>query len=218
MVAAAARLPVTTAAATLLAHERTLPVGPAFQQLLPERGLVRGRVVATEGPAAWSLALGLVAAATQVGSWLAVAGTHDLGWTAAAEHGVALERTVVVGAAGGRLDPDVLAALVDGFELVLVPAGLALPGSLARRLQHRLPTRGAVLVVVGGSGPFTADLSLVAREAAWRGIEPDGAGCLRERPVRVVRSGRRAGAPAEATLWLPRPEGEEPLWVPSASA
>lgn len=203
MVSVAARLPVTTTTATLLAHERTLPVGGPLAQLLPERGLVRGRVIATDGPAAWSLALGLVAAATRAGSWLAVAGTHDLGWAAAAEHGVSLERTVVVGATGGRLDADVLAALLDGFELVLVPAELPLAPSLARRLQHRLPTRGAVLVVVGGAGPFAADVVLSAREAPWRGIEPGGAGCLRERSVRVTRSGRRAGTPGEVTWWAP---------------
>ena len=52
----------------------TLPVVAALQSIVPDGALVRGRTVLCSGDAAVSLALLVVAAATQAGSWLAVVG------------------------------------------------------------------------------------------------------------------------------------------------
>ena len=63
--------------------------------MLPDAGLVRGRVVGCTGPAAMSLALALAARATVTGSWLAAVGVPMLGVEAVAELGVPLSRLVV---------------------------------------------------------------------------------------------------------------------------
>ena len=79
-----------------LAAERALPVTSVLAPLLPDGGLPRGATVGVHGPGATALALALVAAASGAGSWTAVVGADDLGLVAAAEAGLALERTVVV--------------------------------------------------------------------------------------------------------------------------
>ena len=58
----------------VVARERTLPVLPAFEPLLPGAVLQRGSVVACEGSAAATLALALAAGPAQAGAWVAVAG------------------------------------------------------------------------------------------------------------------------------------------------
>jgi hypothetical protein len=54
-----------------LARERTLPVTAPFDQLIPD-GLVRGQSVSCRGPAARSLAFGLVRPALAEGAWMAI--------------------------------------------------------------------------------------------------------------------------------------------------
>ncbi|NBR98858.1 MAG: hypothetical protein EBT42_00455 [Actinobacteria bacterium] len=73
-----------------------LAVADDVRELLPDSGLVRGRIVRCSGDAGLSLALSLCSLATQQGSWLGVVGVDHLGLLAAVEHGVALERTVLV--------------------------------------------------------------------------------------------------------------------------
>jgi hypothetical protein len=205
----------TPSTATVLAHERRLPVLAPLQPLFADSGLVRGRLLATSGPAAVSLALALGAGATQAGSWLGVLGMPELGVVAAAEVGVAPERMVFVASPSGRGTSwaEVLAALADGFDLVLVPATARLGPSDARRVQARLPSRGGVVIVVGGPGPFRADVHLdtqIARHdqiAGWHGLDGDGAGWLRCRTVQVTAGGRRGGRPRQVELWLPGPQG-----------
>ena len=106
-----------------------------------------------------SLALALAAGASQAGSWVAAVGLGSLGLVAAAELGVALDRLVLVDDPGRDRAgwASVVAALVDGFDVVLVAAGSA--GSRpadARRLVARVRERGAVLVAVGGDLPASA--------------------------------------------------------------
>jgi hypothetical protein len=201
---------VVTTASALLATERRLPVLDPLVPLLSGGGLVRGRAVATAGPAAYSLALALTAAPTRAGSWVAFVGLVDLGWSAAAEVGVALERTVLVASPSGRgmAWGEVLAALADGFDLLVVPASARLSDRDARRVQQRLSSRGGVLIVVGGAGPFTPDLVLDTGSHGWSGVEGDGAGRLCRRAVRVVTGGRRAGGGRhQVDLLLPDERG-----------
>src|SRR4051812_46786243 len=76
------------AAAVVLARDRSLPVLPALQALLPE-GMRRGAVMEVgAGPGATSLALALTAGASAQGSWVAVVGAPSLGLSAAADLGV----------------------------------------------------------------------------------------------------------------------------------
>ena len=77
------------------AHERTLPVDPVLAPVVGS-GLVRGQTVVCAGPASMSCAIALLIAPTQHGSWAAVVGVPSFGVLAAADMGVALERTVFV--------------------------------------------------------------------------------------------------------------------------
>jgi len=203
-----------------VAHERTLPVLPAFTPLLAT-GVQRGSVVACTGMAGVSLALSVAAGPSQAGSWVGVAGLPELGLAAAAEMGIALERLVqVVEPASDRWSDgqwgDLLAALVDGFDIVLLGHGARrVRPAVARRVVARLQARGAVLVAVDAP-VFGGDLRLAATDVAWEGLG-DGHGVARSRRVTVCLEGRRVPRPRHAELWLPAHDGQlRPLEAESA--
>jgi hypothetical protein len=149
------------------ARDRRLPVLPAFDPLLPATGLRRGTTVAVGAApgvtGATSLALALAAGASQAGSWVAAVGLGSLGLVAAAELGVALDRLVLVADPGRERTgwASVVAAMVDGFDVVLVAAGVpgrpGVPGGSGGR------GRGGS----GGSG---------GREPSGTGGSPGGVG------------------------------------------
>lgn len=220
---------------TSLARDRRLPVLPALEPLLPGGGLPRGSTVAVAAAAgvtgATSLALALVAGPSQDGSWVVAVGLGSLGLVAAAELGIALERFVLVGdpghargadrrEAGGRGGwPPVIAALVDGFDVVLVGAGPRshLRAGDARRLVARARERGAVLVSAGGDLAGQCSPScLTVTAATWEGLGA-GWGHLRGRRVTVEAAGRGAAArPRRAGLWLPGADGSIAAVEPAA--
>ncbi|MDP9071773.1 MAG: hypothetical protein M3N68_10965 [Actinomycetota bacterium] len=185
-----------------LAGEHVLPVLPALESLLPGRSLRRGSTVAVVGST--SLALALLAAPTSAGSWCAAVGFPSLGLAAAAEVGVALGRLALV-AAPGTDWPAVVAALLDGLDVVVVrPPTRVRPGD-ARRLAARVRERGAVLIPVGTWEGADVRLTITARR--WEGVG-DGHGHLRARLAEVLAEGRGAAArPQRAQLWLPAPGG-----------
>ena len=195
-------------APTTLARQRTLPVVDPLVPLLPDGGLARGRTVACRGVAATSLTLALAAAATDAGAWLAVVDVPWLGVEAAAELGVPLERLVRVEPAGGDATAwaDLVAAVLDGFELVVTRVPRRINAAVLRRVQSRLQAREGVLLAVGDPGPLRADMTMEASTPRWDGVE-HGAGHLRGRRVTVVASGRRIPRPRRAELWLPGPGG-----------
>jgi hypothetical protein len=225
----------------MLARDRQLPVLPALESLFPGGALRRGSVVSVgSGPAAGpsgvtSLALALVAGPSQAGSWVAAVGLGSLGLLAAADLGVALDRLAlatgppspVLGAHPARNAPDVpqervVAALVDGFDVVLVASG---PGvrrraADARRLVARVRERGAVLVTVGGDLPGQpANVRLAVTAARWEGLGEGEKGYFERRRVVVEASGRgEASRPRRAELWLPNDRGELAPAEPAAPA
>ncbi|HEV7763096.1 MAG TPA: hypothetical protein VGO78_28990, partial [Acidimicrobiales bacterium] len=169
-----------------LAGSQRVPVLPPLLPLLPQ-GLARGSVVAVgagRGVAGTtSLALALAAGAARAGAWVAVVDGGSLGLVAAAGLGVTFERLVVVTAVRSAASaPDrtsVVAALVDGFDVVLlgVEARSQLRGGDTRRLQARVRERGAVLVGVGGDLPGgSAQVRLTVTAARWEGIGDGPAG------------------------------------------
>ena len=174
-----------------LARERTMPVGDELAGLFAEGGLVRGRTIACQGPAATSTALALVAAAVTAGSWMAVVDLPTIGLDAASELGVPLERIVAIGTDG---DParwiDVVAAAADGFDVLLVRVPSELPAAAVRKLAVRLRQRDVVMVVLGDPGAMACDGVLHTDAPQWSGLG-DGHGHLRERRVVVEASGRR---------------------------
>lgn len=180
---------------------RMLPVHTDLSGLFPWGGLRRGSTVSVHGST--SLLLALLAEATAGDSWAAVVGMPDLGVLAAAELGVAVDRLALVRHPGADL-PAVIAALLDGMDLVATPRA-RLTEAQARRLSARARHRGAVLLTVG-SWPG-ADLELRCASSRWDGVE-QGAGHLTCREVTVAAHGRGAAArPVRATLRLPAPGG-----------
>ncbi|MFM8482602.1 MAG: hypothetical protein ACKOBT_04555 [Actinomycetota bacterium] len=210
---------VLTSAAQL-ARERVLPVHPALGALFGSdvagatSGLVRGQTVACVGTAAMSCALALAATATQTGSWAGVVGVPQVGVVAAQHLGVVLERTVFIAlptttTSGERPDlVGALSALVDGVDLVIMARRTiaALSPSVMRRLQARVQSRGAVLVIIGDPGTTSVDLRVSARAQYWQGIGT-GHGHLRRRLVALELDGRRCGRPRRHSVWLPGDDG-----------
>lgn len=201
-----------------LAGEQLLPVLGPLRPLLPEGGLRRGTTVTVEGaPGATSLALALGAAASAAGSWTAAVGLPALGWLAAAELGVALERVVVVSPPPAAW-ATVVAAMLDAVDLVWAGLPPRLSAGDARRLVARARERGSVLVplarpATGASGrpagwPSPALVRLAVSSPAWTGPAGAGAGRLEARRVEVVATGRGAAArERRLALWLPGPDG-----------
>ena len=186
-----------------LAEERLLPLTAATEHLLPGGGLIRGSVVTLGGGAgATTLALALVAGPCRTGSWVAFVGFPELGWEAAEEVGLRLDRLVSVHAPS-RGWARVVAALVDAFDVVLCgPDVVPAPAEL-RNLRARARERGSVLVGVGGTVPGpggsvlgrpgrawpSGDVRLRVVRSRWQGLG-EGWGRLGRRHLDVVVEGR----------------------------
>jgi|GEM_PF-1128454 len=204
--AALAELVRAAGATETVGVHRTLPVAPELSTLLPGHGLRRGSTVAvTAGQSATaaggtSLLLALLAEASRTGSWCAVVGVPSLGAVAAAESGIALDRLALVPDPGPEW-PTVVAALIDGVDLIALAVPGGVPTSIASRLVARARQRGSVLVPYGDwSG---ADVTLRVLEARWEGLDA-GHGRLRRRRVTVLARGRGAATrPKEVTMWMP---------------
>jgi hypothetical protein len=174
-----------------------LPVDEAFTSLIP--GLRPGSTLGVTGIGATSLALALVARAS-TDAWTAIAGLPSLSLVTAGEFGVPIDRVVVVPEA----TIDVLAAVVDAFDLVVARPALAPRDT--RKLQARIRERDAVLVSIGPIAE--ADTRLETTDARWEGLD-GGHGYLRARRITVTATGRRSSARTKhSTLWLPDVDGE----------
>jgi len=179
-------------------HERHLSVHPAIAGLLPGGVLPSGGVLAVLGST--SLLLGLLGAASQEGAWVAFVGAPALGMLAAADAGLELERVAIVREPGPDA-PTVVAALLDGVDVVVLGPEVRLLDSDRRRLAARARERGAVLA---STTPWPgAYASLDARGGSWSGAD-QGAGWLRRRTLSVLRTGRGAAArPVEIDVEVP---------------
>ena len=193
-----------------LATERVLPVPRACADLFPEGGLVRGRTVACVGSAARSLGFALLAPSVAAGAWVAAVDLADLGAEAMAEAGVPLQRVIRVDAAADGADAarwtERVGAVLDGFEVVLLP-DRRLPDGLWRRLAQRVRSTGAVVIVLAPTSPALAvDTVVMTERPGWVGVGR-GTGRLLGRRVEVVRDGRRSPRRLATRLWLPHPCG-----------
>lgn len=189
-----------------LAREQTLPVHDALTSLFPDGAVRRGSVVGIGGVGATSLALAVAAGPSVAGSWTAFVGGADIGLVAAGEHGVVLERVLVV-------DPEpsawsgALAALIGAVDVIVISPRHRIREPDARRIGSRLRERGSVLVSIGASWPIGADVQLDVAESRWCGIGV-GHGVLQSRSVSIAGSGRGAAArPRSLDLLLPGPGG-----------
>jgi hypothetical protein len=186
----------------VLTGEGMLPVLPALRELLPGGGLQRGSVV-TAGE--WGLlALALAAGAVADGAWCAIVGVPALGVRAAAEAGLDPDRLLLVAEPGPGW-PQVVASLLDGFDIVLLCPPEQPSAQLRRKLEAAARRYGSALVVAGDWPGAQSDL--LVTEAEWTGIGA-GHGRLRARRTQIVATGRGAGErPRSAWLWLPGPDG-----------
>ena len=207
-----------TRAGAVGATDRILPVVPELRSLLPAGGLRRGTTVAVAtgagepsaeppgpdgagpGAGATSVLLTLLTAASRAGSWCAVVGIPALGAVAAAEAGIELSRLALVPSPGPDW-PRVVAALLDGVDIVVAaPPGPVAP-VVASRLAARARQRGGVLIPYGQWD--SAHVVLQASGGRWEGLGP-GRGRLRCRQLTVAAVGRGAAARRrEVHLWLP---------------
>lgn len=187
-------------APVVLAHERVLPAPIALRELLPDGGLVRGRVMSCRGPAATALALSLVAPASTAGSWVAAIDVPTVGLDAASEMGVVLERVVAVSSSGRW--GDVVVAAADGFDLVLTRVPEGLRSGIARAVVSRLRRSGAVLVLLGDPGVVACDGVLDTADVRWDGLG-HGCGHLERRTVEVQAGGRRLPGCRRISIRLP---------------
>jgi hypothetical protein len=191
---------------------QTPPVGATL------RAAATRAVAARSASARWgstSLMLALLAEASRAGSWCAIVGMPELGVAAAAELGVALERLALVPFPGPGW-PDVVAALLDGFDVVTVSPSGPVTGRIASQLSGRARRRSSVLMSMGSwTG---ADMTLAPVRAAWQGLG-SGHGRLKCRHMTVVSRGRGAATrPEQVDVWLPAPTGEIQPATAAASA
>lgn len=194
----------------VLAGEQTLPVIEALAPLFPGGALRRGITIGVQGTGATTLGFCLVAAATRQGGWAAFVGGSSVGWMAATEVGVALERVAVL-LPGPAEWASTVAALIGAFDVVVLAGGALAGGGLAggglavragdaRRLMARARERGSVLIALHTEWPERPDLSLTAASGEWEGLGT-GHGYLRERRLVLSTTGRRdLSRPQELTL------------------
>jgi hypothetical protein len=173
------------------AISRTLESLPGLSGVIQLR---TGEAYAVDSP---SLAMAMVAGASQAGEWIALVGAPDLGLEAAAGFGIDLERTVVV-PHPGDLWLSVTAGLLDVATLVIVKPPVPVSAQQSERLKSRLRIKDAALVCLG-EWP-RSDATLTITESSWLGL---GHGHGRLIARRVVVSVRQGGPVRRVPLWLP---------------
>ena len=201
-------------AASLTKTDSALPLSEAFAEILPS-GLLRGQVVACQGPAAYSVALGLVSRAISVGSWLAMVDLEQVSPEVLVEFDIPLHR--VVGVSTGDDPANVLSAVFDGFDIVIIPA-FRYRGALARRIAQRIRAKGVTVVVIDDTNEIRAgdtaslgDITLVGSDIRWEGIGW-GTGRLLARHLTVSATGRRSPRPLRSEMQLPPDSGTDLKW------
>jgi hypothetical protein len=189
-------------------RSRLLPVLPELRDVLPwPGGLLKGSTVATVGST--SILLTLLAGGMTEGSYAAVVGMPWLGALAALEdYQIPGERLALIPDPGPDW-PTVVAALIDGVDLLVVCAEGA-EGTI-RSLQARSREKGCVLVpTMRWPG---ADLVIERTATNWMGLG-QGRGRLRRQHATFRVSGRgRAARPKTFEMTFPPPSirGEEPV-------
>ncbi|MBR7828767.1 hypothetical protein KDK95_20835 [Actinospica sp. MGRD01-02] len=206
--------------------QESIPVLEPLTGLLPG-GVRRGDAVSVQSRDGICdyLALALLAGALAAGLWCAVVGVPELGGPALADlvagegdvdRAAALDRLVVVPAPGEQW-PEVVAALADGVDLVLVRPGIEVRAEVGRRVDARLrqgrssgTRHSAALVVLGAWS--SARLVLHTAATTWTGLDgvgpTRGCGRLTGGVSMLVAEGRATGGRRHsARMWLPAADG-----------
>lgn len=192
------RLEAFQMGSVLLAKDRLLPVREPLGSLFPLGGMQRGTVtvIGPSAPGATSLALELLAGASEEGHWCAAVGLPDLGVVAASERGIELERLLLVPSPGPSPRwQQVLATFFEAVPLVLFAPSGPVRQADSRKVAARAKEKGAALLVLDKKGHWQEPVDLRCRVegSSWSGLE-DGHGLLRERSLVVELRGRGAAA------------------------
>lgn len=203
-------LRLATEQLSVRADEAIIEVSPPLEALLPLGGLQRGSTLHLKGPASHTLMFSLLVEPTQQGKWAVVVGAADIGLSAAADLGVALERLVLVDQPPRSAWATVLGACIGAFDLVIIAPGSVNSVDGGRRLRARVRERGTVLLQLDGSSPVWgegAETELTVTSQRWDGLGV-GHGHLSARQVTVATRSRRSGARRWVTsLWMPDQDG-----------
>ena len=200
---------ITTAAT--LAHERTLPVAESLVSVVPSGVLQRGSSVAVHGVGATSFGLAVVGQAIRDGSFLAIVAPASFSLAACLDFDVPLRR-VVQFVFPDSINPQQwaqsVAAIVEGFDVIMLADRRRVGSSHARQLTARNRERGSVLVRISGPAwPDAADLRFDVGSPTWSGLG-QGHGHLQRRQVRVQVAGRRVHLHGKKhDLFLPAAQG-----------
>ena len=169
----------------IMAASAGLLIGVAFLDLIPEVVELAHQYAIAMRSLMVTVILGFVASPFERLAFVPYPGTH---WTTA------------------------VAALLDGFDLVVAAPPGPIAASVASRLAARARQRGSVLLPAGPlSATWTgADLIVEAVRGEWSGLGA-GRGRLRARQLTVRAWGRgSASAPRETTAMLPAASGPLP--------
>lgn len=166
-----------------------LPLLPALAEVMTVRA---GTVCAVDSP---GLAMAMAAGASSAGAWVGFAGLPELGWEAAADLGLQLDRTVAVPFPGEHW-LSVTAALVDVVSVVVARPPGQVGEAQAGRIAARLRQRGCVLIVEGAWPRAAVRVRTLTNR--WSGLG-SGHGHLDSRQVSLEIS-TATGVPRRATL------------------
>ncbi|GAA0494103.1 hypothetical protein Ade02nite_20700 [Paractinoplanes deccanensis] len=195
---------------------KLLPAPPGLAPLLPWPGLRRGATIAVTGSA--SVLMQLLAAGMRDGGWAAVVGCPTFGVLAAAEAGVPVDRLALIHDPGPDW-PTVVAALLDGVDLVVVGNTGPVAEKTIRGLQARARQRGAVLLSFAPTSQPTwpgCDVAMSVTSRRWAGLER-GRGRLKRQTLDLAATGRgKAARGSKATITVGVPV--TPLVIPPPPA
>ena len=192
-----------------LARERTHPAPEALQPLFPFGGPPQGHTIGFDGPGSWSVGLALAGAALGEQGWMAVVGIEELGLPAAADHGVRLDRLLMIASPPSDQLAAVVATLIGTVDLVALAPHRRPSHHQARRLAALCREQATTLLLFDGGRhwPLPLDLRLTTTVERWDGIG-QGHGHLRQRLLTVTAVGRRASARSrQVSVLAPGPNG-----------
>lgn len=188
-----------------------LPLSDTTAHMLPGGGLRRGSTIVVSGEqGVTTVSMALAAGPCRAGAWMGCTGFPELGWDAASEVGLALERVVSVDLHGSDRDvagvsrirgtdrkgggswTKVLAAMVDAFDVVVCGPAVSMDSRLSDRLRSRARERGTVVLRMAPGldrRGFSCDVEIKVTGFHWEGLGM-GWGGLRGRSITVEVGGK----------------------------
>ncbi len=194
-----------------------IPVPGGLGEALPEGGLPRGGVVACTGRS--TPLLGLLAAVTAAGEWVAVIGQPQLGLLAFTEMNGDLTRLAHIPDLKGEDPLTIAAVLLDGVDVVVLDVAGDAPPSRMRAVLARLRSHDGVLVVTG-PGWARPDLEIRCELAEYDGLGR-GRGRLRTMTFDIQVTGRTTRRPRTTRVQLAGTGAQRCNWTrqnPAAAA